>query len=110
MAGFRSSLRAPIDGNISSRDAIEKLRIMLNDTRLNFLAIDLGIGLTVAQMAATSDIGSESRSRQTGIARHAYDTVLRFRRKAVTTAEQGARLDQKTSELRSALLDLGECL
>lgn len=110
MAGHRSSLRAPIDENISSRDAIEKRRIMLNDTLLNFLAIDLDIGITVARMAARADIDSESRSRQTGIGRRVYDTVLGFRRKTITNAEQGARLDQKTRELRAALLDLGECI
>ena len=54
MAGCRS-FPAPTNGNICSVDAIKKLRMLRNDTLLDFLAIDLGIGLTMAQMAARAD-------------------------------------------------------
>ena len=109
MAGYRS-FRAPTNENVFSPDAIKKRRIMLNNTRLDFLAIDLGIGLTMAHMAARADIGSDSRARNTRNARRAYDTIVRFRTNTVATDRQGEELDQKTSELRVALLNLGECV
>ncbi|HET7440712.1 MAG TPA: hypothetical protein VFJ47_05365 [Terriglobales bacterium] len=109
MADYRS-FTAPTNGNIFSPDAIKKLRMLQNDTLLDFLAIDLGIGLTMAQTAARAEIGSDSRARNTRNARRAYDTIVRFRANAVATDRQGEELDQKTSELRVALLNLGECV
>ena len=109
MAGYRP-FPAPANGNSFSPDGIKKRRMLLNDTLLNFLAIDLDLGLTMARIAARADIGSDKRARNTANARRAYDTVARLRTNAVATDGQGEKLDQKTSELRAALLNLGECV
>jgi hypothetical protein len=63
--------------NSSRREDFEGLLARLNNSKLDFLHTDLDTGLTMAQMAADANRGSEKRSRNARNARTAYNAVLR---------------------------------
>ena len=88
------------------REDFEGLLARLNISKLDFLHSDLAAGLTMAQMAAAADGGSEKRSRNARNARKAYDAVLRFRHNVVMTEDQSRALDEKLSELQALLVRL----
>lgn len=76
---------------------------------IEFLRIDLDIGLTRARIAAQEKPGSEKRRRNATEANKAYQTVLHFRARAVLAPDQAASIDAKLTELRMALEQLGLC-
>jgi hypothetical protein len=96
-------------GKTTSSD-FDKLRARLNNRCVEFLQVDLDLGLTMAQIACCAYDGSEKRERNRRNARQAYNAVLRFREKVVTTTEQSRQLSQKVKLLHKALVDLGERL
>ena len=96
-------------GKTTSLD-FDKLRASLNNRRIEFLQVDLDLGLTMAQIAACADNGSERRERNRCNARRAYNAILKFHEKVVTTAEQSRQLNRKLRLLHTALVDLGERL
>ena len=96
-------------GKTTSSD-FDKLRARLNNRYIEFLQVDLDLGLTMAQIAACADEGSARRERNRRNARRAYNAILELREKVVTTAEQSRQLSLKVRLLHTALVDLGERL
>jgi hypothetical protein len=62
----------------------------------------------MAGLATQADSGSEKRERNRRNTGRAYDSVQRFRRKVVTSAEETKELNRKLGQLQIALLNLGE--
>jgi hypothetical protein len=90
--------------------AFDKLWARLNNRRIEFLQIDLELGLTIAQIAASAGSDTEKRERNTRNARKAYNTVVRFRDTIAPTGEQSRHITEKFRELHLALVNLGEPL
>jgi hypothetical protein len=74
----------------------------------DLLMTDVDVALTLTKIAADAADNSEKRQRNQQNARHAYDTVLRLRRKMQLTPREDADLKDKIRELRTALENLGE--
>ena len=94
--------------NSSRREDFEGLLARLNNSKLDFLHTDLDTGLTMAQMAADANRGSEKRLRNARNARTAYNAVLRFRHNVVMTEDESRALDEKMRQLRVLLVQLGK--
>ena len=92
----------------SGMEEFAKLQSELNEARLDFLHIDLDTAMTLAQIAVSSQPGSEKRARNLANARHAYDVVSTMRSKVLTTREEEQEILHKLQRLKTALVDLGE--
>lgn len=107
---FRSELDAWLHSSANAADSVFKRRALNNQTnvlRAQFLQIDTEIALTFANIALhTSD--KDKRKRTIGIARAAYDTIMRLRENTDLTAAVSDTLDANMNRLRSELRKLGE--
>jgi hypothetical protein len=72
-----------------------------------FLLIDLDVASTFMDVAEKTD-NEETRQRNLGNARHAYDTVLRLSAKSTLDAEQHEALDAKLTRLKTRLEAVGQ--
>lgn len=86
-----------------------KLAEHLNKAGVEFLRLDVEVGLTFSGIALQAQ-DSEKRARNLRAARKAYDTVLRLMDK-VTLTEDGAKsLARNLFQLKCELVMLGEVL
>lgn len=75
--------------------------------QVDFLKIDLRLGLTFANLALrTCDV--ETKRRQTQLARKVYDTIIALREQVTLPDTDNDYLDHNLERLRSELTDLGE--
>jgi len=77
-----------------------------NESLIDFLVNDLDLALTFTQLAETSS-SVETRERNYGNARKAYDDVLRYRHNLRADVEQQATIDLKLAMLRERLIAAG---
>jgi hypothetical protein len=94
----------------SGMEDLAKLQSELNEARLDFLHIDLDTAMTLAQIAGSSQPGSDKRARNLANARHAYDVVSAMRSKVPITPEEDQEILHKLDLLKTALVDLGETI
>lgn len=87
-----------------------KLRTELDRTRIDFLKADLDTALTMLAIARQGAVGSEKRTRNIENARHAYETVMRFRKQIPATSQDHKEIGEKLDVLKKALASLGEVL
>jgi len=79
----------------------------VNQTRVDFLKIDLGLALEFTQIALQAhDLKRTNRNRKS--ARRAYDTIVSLRDRVAQTDEDAQLLIEGLEQLRSDLLKLGE--
>ncbi len=77
---------------------------------LDFLRIELDVGLTFARMALQSQGSSAKRRRNRANARKAYDSFAAWEKRLRLTAVEKQKLGTKFKKLKSALVKLGETL
>ena len=80
----------------------------LNKTAVQVLTTDLDAGLTFAKIAEQDGNDADKRHRNQANARKAYDSVVHYKERLETTAEQKQDLDVKLKLLKAALKRLGE--
>jgi hypothetical protein len=79
----------------------------LNQTRTDFLATELSLGLTFAAIALDSTDEAKTK-RNCKNARTAYDAILKFIGTVTLTPADSLRLAAGMERLKSQLLALGE--
>jgi|SRR5215472_12578324 len=79
----------------------------VHELEVRFLKTDLDVGLTRARIAAQTKHGSEKWRRNATEAKKAYDAVLQFRAQTELRPEQASSIDEKLTELRKAIEELG---
>ena len=75
---------------------------------LQFLKIDLDLGLTFAQIALNPNCGDQRRARNQANARKVYDTAVHWKGRLTISEPDTVEIDTKLRRLRSALEKLGE--
>jgi len=85
-------------------------RRRVNRLMVDFVKMDVAVGLTVAKGAHLNLDNLQSASRAYRNARKTYDTVLTLIGKVVLTEYEARELEYKLHRLRSALIELGELL
>jgi hypothetical protein len=80
----------------------------MNQNVVEFLMADLDSALAFAQRASGLNIDPETRRRNLINARKAYDTVTRLREKIRLDSEQQSDFDEKRTNVKNALEQLGE--
>lgn len=88
----------------------EKLRMELDQTRIDFVKIDLDTALTMVEIARGAAIGSEKRARNMENARRAYKTVVKFREQIPRSSQELKEIGEKLEILKRALTRLGRTL
>jgi len=73
-----------------------------------FLIAELDVGLTFTALAFGIRVRPENKLRATEKACRAYDTAIRFRQKFTFDPAQENKLDERQSELKDLLEQLGE--
>ncbi len=98
----REPLSAPVRFTL---DELLKAREQLNEASVNFLLIDVDIGLTFSEIALqTSDPDKKRRVREK--ARAAYENVQHLVHKVTLTEADACRLARNLEILRARLYDL----
>lgn len=82
----------------------------LNRQGARFLFADIETGLAFCEIAASSHRDKQTRQRNRGNARKAYDSVLKLSEKLDLTSEEKIVFDEKVTVLKRALQALGEVL
>jgi hypothetical protein len=88
-------------------DAAKDTRNELNRKMVDFIKIDLDIGLTFAQTALQSD-NPETIARTLRAARKVYDQLGKLLSRVRLTAVDSIEIAEKTECLKSALTKLSE--
>ena len=83
------------------------LALQLDGHLVDFLKIDLSLGLTFAG-AAQKSRSSPRKQRNQENARKVFDTILRFRHRAHPGREDAQEISENLERLRTALKKLGE--
>jgi len=86
----------------------QQLREDFNQNGFAFLMTDLDSALAFAQLAMRLNIDPEVKRRNLINARKAYDTVVRLREKLQLDSGQLSAFDEKRTNLKNALEQLGE--
>lgn len=86
----------------------QQLREDFNQNGFAFLMTDLDSALAFAQLAMRLNIDPEVKRRNLINARKAYDTVVRLREKLQLDSGQQSAFDEKRTNLKNALEQLGE--
>ena len=88
-------------------DIFSTSRKETNRTGADFLRIDSQVGLTFSGLALAAN-NKEARTRTTGIARRAHDTIMRLRQKVELSDTQTTELNRNLLRLKRELRTLGE--
>ena len=88
--------------------SIEELVSHSCQVGINTLAVDVELALTFANIALLSGNQSQKRSRNRENARHAFDSIVRMRRRLELPEKFAQWLDDKLTLLKTALEKLGE--
>lgn len=87
--------------------AKKSLELQLEGNLVDFLKIDLALGLTFAG-AAQKSRNSPRKLRNQENARKVFDTIMRFRHHAHPDRQDAEEISENLERLRSALRKLGE--
>jgi hypothetical protein len=79
----------------------------LNESGVGFVMADLGVALTLMDVADTSGL-IETKQRNHRNARKAYDSVVRLLEKLLPNPEQQAEIDLKLETLKNRLIAAGQ--
>jgi len=86
----------------------ERLFGNVRGSGLSFLAVELEIAITMAQIALQSPPGSAKRRRNSVNAHKALDTILRIEKKLPLSSEEAKQFQPNMEKLRELLTSLGE--
>jgi len=111
----RPAGRAQIRGRSHSRrdlnpNELAAYRRRVNRLMVDFLKMDVAVGLTVAEAAHLNLDNFQHAFRAYRNAHKTYDTLLTLIDKVVLTNDEARELEYKLHRLRSELIELGELL
>jgi hypothetical protein len=86
----------------------ENISERLQQTEFAFLMTDIALAMTMMHIASHADVDSKKKMRNQKNARRAYDAVSNLSGKVKLTEDERLELDEKLTELKSALQELGE--